>query len=157
MKFTLNNDHQSNPLMNTLLSGLLVFTLIFLTADIMVKAQHYGSTPIAIQTTLYGDEESFIEPIAFASLLEGIHADIFFAMMTLLTLGAVYGRVGRSKKLRIVLINLMMITALFSMIAPLMAHFVSPVWVTPWMISFVLWHATALAVTLVSLWRLRFP
>jgi phosphoglycerol transferase MdoB-like AlkP superfamily enzyme len=157
MKFTLNNDHQASRLMNTLLSGLLLFALLFLTADLIVKAQHYGLTPDKIMTTLYGNEEVFIDPIPFASLLETVHADIFFAMMTLLTLGAVYGRVGRSKSVRIILINLMMLSALVALAAPLLAYFVSPFWVDIWYVTFITWHVTALLITLIALWRLRYP
>ncbi len=157
MKFTLNNDHQASRLMNTLLSGLMVFILLFLVTDLIVKTYHYGFTTDAIATMLYGNEEEFIEPLPFASLLEGVHADIFFAMMTLLTLGAVYGRTGRSKRLRIILVNLMMLTALTAMIAPVLAYVHSAFWITVWIITAVSWHAIAMLVALIALWRLRFP
>ena len=157
MKFTLNNDHQANRLMNTLLSGLLLFTLLFLTADLIAKALHFGLTPEAVKTALFGDEEAFIDPLPFASLLESVHADIFFTMMTLLTLGAIYGRVGRSKRWRLILINVMMLSALVALAAPLLAYYVAAFWADVWYAAFILWHLTALLVTLIALWRLRFP
>lgn len=157
MKFTLNNDHQSNRMMNTLLSGLLLFCLLFLTADIILKAEHFGTTFAEISLALYGDEASFIDPMPFSTLLEGLHADIFFTMMTLLTLGAIYGRVGRSKKLRLILINIMMLSALLSLLAPLGAFFISSAWIMVWMAMFLIWHVIAIFVSIISLWRLHFP
>ncbi len=157
MKFTLNNDYHKSRLMNSLLSGLLLFSLFFLSADLVLKSDHYGYTPEQISTMVYGDADEFIEPIPFISLLEGLHADIFFAMMSLLTLGAIYGRVGRSKTLRIVLINIMMFSALVSLAAPLMVYFISGKWIVVWMASFIIWHASAFFIAIISFFRLKFP
>ena len=107
MKFTLNNDHQNNRYMNILLSGILIFTLFFLVSNVIVKKEFYGETPSEVVITIFGNEDVFIEPIPFSTLLEGVHADIFFTMMSLLTLGVIYGRVGRKKFLKILLINIM--------------------------------------------------
>ncbi|MEA1920195.1 MAG: hypothetical protein U9N52_10170 [Campylobacterota bacterium] len=153
----MNNDHQANRLMNTLLTGLLLFILLFLSADLLLKAQHYGYTLSQVESTLYGNEELFIDPLPLLSLLQGIHADIFFAMMILLSIGAVYGRVGRSKRLRIILINLTMFSALIALLAPFLALYLHKVWIFFWIFSSLLWHVLAIAISFVSLWRLRFP
>ncbi len=157
MKFTLNNDHQKNRSMNLLLSGLLVFVIFFLASDMIVKKEHYGYTYAQIKMSIFGDEEEFIEPLPFSSLLEGVHADIFFTMMTLLTLGAIYGRVGRSKKLSVFLINIMMLSAFFSVVSPFLVYFYSSELITLWISTFIVWHLTALFISFISLWRLKFP
>jgi len=72
--------------MRPLLGGLLLFILLFLTADIMLKDDHIGLTPTHLTQTLFGNEEEYIEPVTEHFLLELIHSDIFFIMMTLLNL-----------------------------------------------------------------------
>ncbi|MGB6020221.1 MAG: hypothetical protein WBF77_11575, partial [Sulfurimonadaceae bacterium] len=92
MKFTLVKDVKNDTLMRPLLGGLLLFILLFVSADILLRSDHIGLTPSALAQTLFGNEEEYIEPVTEHFLLEMIHSDIFFIMMTLLTLSAVYAR-----------------------------------------------------------------
>lgn len=157
MKFTLNNDHQKDRVMNTLLTGLMIFILLFLGFDLLFKSEQIGLSYETMYTTLFGDEEAFIDPLPFTSLLETIHADTFFAMMSLLTLGAVYGRVARSKRARVLLINITMLCALFSITTPLVAYYYSPQFIWFWLISLAIWHLGAMSMSIISLWRLHRP
>jgi hypothetical protein len=157
MKFTLNNDHHANRLMNHLLSGLSLFILIYLFADIFYKEHLHGLSYAQMHQTLYGNEELFIEPMPMITLLEALHADTFFAMMVLLTLGAVYGRVGRSYWLRIVLTHMTMFSALLSLAAPLISIFLFEAAIWVWWASFFIWHMGAMLMAFTVLWRLRFP
>lgn len=157
MKFTLNNDHQRDRLMNSLLTGLMLFILLFLGFDLLFKSEQIGLSYVTMSTTLFGDEEAFLDPLPFTSLLEIIHADTFFAMMLLLTLGAVYGRVGHAKRVRVILINITMLNALMSITTPLLAYYYSPLFIWFWLFSLLVWHAGAIAMSLISLWRLQRP
>ncbi len=157
MKFTLSNDHQKDRVMNTLLTGLMIFILLFLGFDLLFRSEQTGLTYTTMYTTLFGDEEAFLDPLPFSSLLEMLHADTFFAMMLLLTLGAVYGRVARSKIARVILINITMLSALLSIITPLLAYYYSPLFIWLWLITLFTWHTGAVAMSLISLWRLHRP
>lgn len=157
MRFTLIKDVRHDTLMRPLLGGLLLFILLFLSADIALRSGHIGLTPSALSQTLFGNEEEFIEPVTEHFLLEMIHSDIFFIMMTLLTLSAVYARLCQNQRLRLININLTMTAALFSIVLLPSAYYLSPLFVTPWIISFFTWHFLAIGMTLASLVYLFFP
>ena len=157
MKFTLIKDVKGDSLMRPLLGGLLLFILLFLTADILLKNDHIGLTPSHLSQTLFGNEEEYIEPVTEHFLLELMHSDIFFIMMTLLTLSAVYARLCQNKRLRLININITMIAALLSIVLLPLAYYLSPLFIMPWIISFFTWHFLAIIMSLASLFYLFVP
>ena len=157
MKFTLIKDVKGDSLMRPLLGGLLLFILLFLSADIVLKNDHIGLTPTQLSQTLFGNEEEYIEPVTEHFLLELMHSDIFFIMMTLLTLSAVYARLCQNKKLRLININITMTAALLSIIFLPLSYYLSAYFILPFIISFYTWHFMALMMTLGSLYYLFIP
>ena len=157
MKFTLIKDVKGDSLMRPLLSGLLLFILLFLSADILLKNDHIGLTQSHLAQTLFGNEEEYIEPVTEHFLLELMHSDIFFIMMTLLTLSAVYARLCQNKRLRLVNINITMIAALLSIVFLPLSYYLSPLFIMPCIISFLTWHFLAVIMTLASLFYLFVP
>ena len=143
--------------MRPILGGLLLFILLFLTADVVLKNDHIGLTPTALTQTLFGDEEEYIEPVTEHFLLELIHSDIFFMMMTLLTLSAVYARLCQNKSMRIVNINATMISALLTVLFLPLAYYLSAHFVLPYIITFYSWHILALFMAIASLYYLYIP
>jgi len=143
--------------MRPLLGGLLLFILLFLSADIVLKNDHIGLTSTQLAQTLYGNEAEYIEPVTEHFLLELMHSDIFFIMMTLLTLSAVYARLCQNKKLRLININITMTAALLSIIFLPLAYYLSAHFILPFIISFYTWHLMALMMTLGSLYYLFIP
>ncbi|MEE8588420.1 MAG: hypothetical protein V3S80_03620 [Sulfurimonadaceae bacterium] len=157
MKFTLIKDVKHDALMRPLLAGLLLFILLFLLSDIALRNDHIGLTASTLSQTLYGNEEAFIEPVTEHFLLELIHSDIFFIMMTLLTLSAVYARLCQNRRLHLININLTMVSALLSIILLPMAYYLSELFIMPWIVSFYTWHFLAIMMTLASLFYLFVP
>ena len=157
MKFTLIKDVKGDSLMRPLLGGLLLFILLFLSADIVLKNDHIGLTATQLSQTLFGNEEEYIEPVTEHFLLELMHSDIFFIMMTLLTLSAVYARLCQNKRLRLININITMTAALLSIIFLPLAYYVSALFIMPFIISFYTWHLMALMMTISSLYYLFIP
>jgi len=157
MKFTLVKDVKGDSFMRPLLGGLLLFILLFLSADIVLKNDHIGLTEQTLEQTLYGNEEEYIEAASEHFLLELMHSDIFFMMMTLLTLSAVYARLCQNKTLRLLNINATMIAALLTVILLPLAYYVSAGFILPYIITFYIWHILALMMTAASLFYLFFP
>jgi len=143
--------------MRPLLGGLLLFMLLFLSADVLLKSDHIGLTPSTLSQTLFGNEEEYIEPATEQFLLELIHSDIFFMMMTLLTLSTVYARLCQNRTIRIININATMITALLSILFLPLAYYVSKGFVLPYILSFYSWHILALFMAAASLYYLFIP
>ena len=143
--------------MRPLLGGLLLFILLFLSADILLKNEQIGLTPSHLSQTLFGNEEEYIEPVTEHFLLELIHSDIFFMMMTLLTLSAVYARLCQNRSMRVVNINATMITALLSILFLPLAYYLSAHFILPYIITFYSWHILALFMSMASLFYLFIP
>ncbi|MDA3946373.1 MAG: hypothetical protein PF439_06810 [Helicobacteraceae bacterium] len=157
MRFTLVKDIKNDTLMRPLLGGLLLFILLFVSADILLKSDHIGLTESKLTQTLFGNEEEYIEAVNEHFLLELIHSDIFFMMMTLLTLSAVYARLCQNRSLRIININVTMIAALLTIILLPSAYYVSAHFVLPYIVVFYIWHIMAFMMTLASLFYLFIP
>lgn len=116
-----------------------------------------GLTPSHLAQTLYGDEEAYVEAVSEHFLLELMHSDIFFMMMTLLTLSAIYARLCQNKTIRIVNINATMITALLTIIFLPLAYYYSSHFILAYIISFYAWHILAIFMVFASLFYLFIP
>ncbi len=156
MRFTLIKDLRQDASMRPILTGLLIFTLFYILADFIVKYFNFGVFPKAISLSLFGDEEQFIDPLSKASFLEFWHMEIFFIMMILLTLSAVFIRVAKNSNYKLFFLNTLMLSALFSLIALLLAYFVSSTFVIVYSFLYSLWHLTAIYMILYSLWKLHY-
>lgn len=153
MKFTLIKNIQNDKAMSLILKGFLSFILIFLISDILVKYFSFGITPDVINTTLFGNEEEFIDAITKSSFLEFWHTEIFFIMMILLTLSAIFIRL--SNKSKIVMTNTLMISAIISLITLPLAYFVSSDFVNIYLLTFFIWHLSAIYMIFYSFWKLN--
>ncbi|WP_324170616.1 hypothetical protein [Sulfurimonas sp.] len=139
--------------MSLILKGFLSFILLFLISDILVKYFSFGITPDAIYITLFGNEEEFIDPITKSYFLEFWHTEIFFIMMNLLTLSAIFIRL--SNKSKIAMTNILMISAIISLISLPMSFFISSDFVYIYLLTFFIWHLSAIYMILYSFWKLN--
>ncbi|WP_457743208.1 hypothetical protein [Sulfurimonas sp.] len=156
MKFTLVKDLTKDKSMKPILTGLLLFIVIYLLSDILVKQLNFGLFPYQISLTLFGDEEQYREPLSRAAFLEFWHSEIFFIMMLLLTLSAVFIRLVKNNRFKIIFLNLLMLCALLSLVSLLVAYFLLPFFVIAYSTLFIIWHITAIYISLYSLWKLHY-
>ena len=156
MRFTIIKDLKKNTVMTSLLKGMLSFFIIYLFSDVFVKQNTLGLFVSEITLSLFGNEEQFIDPMTKASFLEFIHGEIFFLMMLLLTLNAVFIRVFQNTKYSLVMTNVLLLSALISLTALFASYFLSKSFISLYVITFFLWHFFALEMSLHSLWRLSF-
>lgn len=143
MKFTLVKDLRQDPLMRPLLAGVLLFIALYLASDVYVKSELIGVSLPAAQVTFTGDEESFVEPISLTTLIEIVHGELFFMMLTLMTLCTIYARLRGGSRGARVLIHLTMLSALLSQAALVGAQMVSAELAVAWVTLFWCWHAAA--------------
>lgn len=156
MKFTLLKSLKQDSMMKPILSGLLIFTILYLISGILVKHSSFGLFELAIQTTLLGNEEEFLDPMSTASFLEFWHMEIFFIMMILLSLSAVFIRLCKNSRLNIVLLNLALLSALTSLISLVLSFYLSSSFIIFYVVSFFTWHLIALYMSVFSLWNLHY-
>ena len=153
MKFTLIKNIQKDSAMSLILKGFLLFILLYIIADVLVMNSSFGITVDTITTTLFGNEDEYIDPINEASFLEFWHTQIFFVMMILLTLNAIFIRVANRS--RVINTNILMISAITSLISLVLAFYVSNFFVNVYMWSYFIWHVMAVYMIVYSFWKLR--
>lgn len=139
--------------MSLILRGFLIFILLYLVSDIFVMKSNFGISPETLNATLFGDEEAYIDPMNEASFLEFWHTQIFFIMMILLTLSSIFIRVA--KKSRAILTNTLMISAILSLVSLPLAFYLSNLFVNIYLVTYFLWHITALYMIVYSFWKLN--
>ncbi len=141
--------------MKPLLNGLLLFIFLYLLFDVFVKSHTMGLSVSSVSATLFGNADEFLDPMNKSVFLEFVHMQIFFLMMILLTLSAVFVRLLHQKRNTILVLNIVMLFALLSPIALVAAYFYSTEFVGIYLFAFFTWHTLALYMTLTSLWELN--
>jgi len=154
VRFTLVKNLKKDRQMSTILIGLLSAILLYLLVDFFVKYFTIGLTPDALKLSLFGNEEEFVDPMGISSFLEFWHTEIFFIMMILLTLSAIYIRsVSQVKHYKFTL-NLVMSSAIVSLVSLPLAYYVSESFVYLYVFTYFLWHLGAIKMSLRSLLEL---
>ena len=155
MKFTLIKDLKQDFLMKPILSGLLIFTLLYLIADVIVKNATIGIFFNDIAYNLFGNEEEFLDPMLQSVFLEFWHIEIFFIMMILLSLSAVYIRLSTMSTINLIILNTTLLSAILSLVSIVLSYFVWDSFLIVYVISFFLWHILSFYMALISLWNLH--
>ncbi|MDH5464315.1 MAG: hypothetical protein OEW60_01725 [Thiovulaceae bacterium] len=139
MKFFVSGDikHQRKLVLAIFIVAL--FFILFLLSDMWVKSKLFGLTIHDVSQTLLGDEENFIEPYAFSTLLEMIHTDLFFVMMLFILSGALYFRIKKQSKRARIIMSIILLMVFVSMITPFVGlHYYLGSLL--WYYSFIIWH-----------------
>ncbi len=156
MRFTLIKDLKRDPTMKPILGGLISFILLYLISDVFVKKITIGLYPHDVKQTLFGNEEEFIEPLTQGSFLEFLHIEIFFVMMILLTLSAVYIRLRSNRAGSSIILHIVMISAILSILSIFAAYFASEIFIYVYVLSFLIWHIFAIYMAISSFWSLYY-
>ncbi|MBU0720249.1 hypothetical protein KJ877_02790 [bacterium] len=156
MKFTIIKDLSQDSMMKPILSGLLLFTILYLLSDIIVKHNSFGVLPNAIEMTLFGNEEEFLEGMGKTLFLEFWHVEIFFIMMVVFISSTIYTRLSNASKSAVVIVNIMMISSMISLISLPIAYFLSSYFISVYAVTFFIWHFLALYISLFSIKRLYY-
>jgi hypothetical protein len=119
--------------------------------DVLLHHHQIGLTLTTATDTILGNEEEFLDPILFDSILERVHADILSAMITLMILTTILVRLRPKSKQR--LVHLSFITAILSQVALLLAPS-APLFISIWIVLFLLWHLLSLILGLSIMWKL---
>lgn len=156
MRFTLIKDLKQDSSMNPILNGLLIFTIMYLFADLLVMKSSLGLFEQEIYKTLYGDIDEFLDPMSKTVFLEFIHTQIFFMMMILFTLSTVYMRLAYKLSYSLFAVNILLMSALMSLIMLGLSYYVKKEFISLYVITFFVWHIVAFYMAFFSLWSLNF-
>lgn len=156
MKFLVTKDLAHSKLLAYLMGSVVIAICIYLVLDFALHSYVVGSDIASIKSTLFGNSETFEEPILIDSLVLQVHIDFFMTIFSLLILSSIYIRLYSQTSIVRWTIHGLFLSGLFSPISLLLAYFWSEVFVYLWIISFLLWHVMAFVLSLMIVKRLNF-
>jgi hypothetical protein len=151
MKFTVIKDLRKDRIMRPILSSALLFGMLFIVADLFVKHNGFGITPTAIKMSVLGDEEQFLDPLGKNVFLEFWHVEIFSIMMVCFIVSTIYIRLSNGSKKALFIVNVMLISAILSLVFLPLLYFLSSSFIYPYLFTFYTWHLCAFFASAVSL------
>ncbi len=156
MKFLVTKDLAHSTLLTYLMSAVVCMLLLYIGFDTVLHAYVIGLDIHSVSVTLFGDVENFVEPILIDSLLLQVHIDLFMTLFALLILSSIYIRLYSSKPMTKWIVHLLFILGMLAPVTLILAYFVSALFTTMWLMSFILWHILASVVALMILKKLLF-
>ena len=156
MKFLVTKDLSHSRLLAYLMGSVVFAILLYLVMDVVLHSYVIGSNMAGIHSTLYGNAETFEEPILIDSLLLQVHIDLFMTLFALLILSSVYIRLHEKTKMLRVTVHGLFLLGILSPVFLLLSYLWSEIFVVFWVGTFLLWHALAFIVSLTIFRRLNF-
>lgn len=156
MKFLVTKDLGYSKLLAYLMGTIMVTILMYLILDIIMHSYVIGSDITSIQSTLFGNIETFEEPILIDSLLLQVHIDLFMTLFALLILSSIYIRLYTTSPFVKIVIHSLFLLGMTSPIFLLIAYLWIEKFVYLWLASFLLWHIMACILSIMILKRLDF-
>jgi len=141
-----------NPLLKYLIIFLVVTLLLYLGFDLLLHQQQIGLTLSRATDTIMGNEEAFLDPILFDTLLERTHFNILSSMLTLMLLALILIRFNPTPKQY--LVHASFLTAILSHVTLLLSSS-HTLFIGLWIGFFSLWHLLAFLMGIKIIWSLR--
>ena len=156
MKFLVTKDLGHSRLLAYLMGAVVIAILIYLVLDMIMHSYVIGSDMTGIKSTLFGDAETFEEPILIDSLLLQVHIDFFMTLFALLILASIYIRLYSQSPFVKVVIHTLFSFGIFTPIFLLLAYLWAEIFVYIWLGSFLLWHVIAFVISVMILKKLNY-
>ena len=156
MKFLVTKDLSHSRLLSYLIAAVVLTILLYLGLDVLLHHYVIGLDIPTIQTNLYGNVETFEEPLLIDSLLLQVHIDLFMTLFALLILTSIYIRLYANTRFIKPLLHTVLGLGIATPIFLLMAYLSSHIFIYIWLFSFFTWHAISIFVSLAILKKLSF-
>ena len=156
MKFLISNELTHVALLKYLMLAVSVALFFYLVLDVAMHGYVLGFDLPSIQSTLYGNEEEYIEPILIDSLLLQVHIDLFMMLFSMMIIASIYIRLYSDKSITKWLVHMLFILGLLTPLFLLVAYFTSMPFAYAWVVSFMLGHLLSLGMSLASIKKLLF-
>ncbi len=156
MKFLVTKDLSHSRLLAYLVGSVVFAILIYLVLDLILHSYVIGSDMTSIKSTLFGNVETFEEPILIDSLLLQVHIDLFMTLFALLILSSIYIRLYEKTSILKWTVHSLFVLGIITPLFLLLAYFGFKIFIYFWLGSFILWHLMAISVSLLIFERLNF-
>jgi len=156
VKFLVTKDLAHSRLLAYLMALVVFSILIYLVLDVFLHGYVIGWDIENIKNTLFGNIETFEEPILIDSLLLQVHIDLFMTLFALLILSSIYIRLYEKTSMMKKTVHILFLLGMLSPLFLLVAYFWSKWFLYAWVAGFVVWHLMALVLSLMVFTRLNF-
>ncbi len=143
---------KKTPLLRQLILFLVISLLLYLGLDILLHHEQIGLNLTQVTNTILGNEEEFLDPILFDSLLERSHFNILSSMITLMLLAVIL--IHLQPKQKSFILHFSFATAILSHVV-LLLTLTSHLFIGLWIGLFILWHLLAFFMGFQILWSLK--
>ncbi len=154
MKFLVTKDLAHATLLGNLMSAVMFAIMFYLGLDVVLHGYVIGWDIPSIYTTLYGNAETFEEPILIDSLLLQVHIDLFMTLFAVLILTAIYIRLFSKNSKTKKVVHVVFLLGILAPIFLLLAFFTGKIFVYLWIAGFLLWHLFAIFIAIAILKKL---
>ena len=156
MKFLVTKDLAHSQLLAYLIAAVLTAILLYLGLDVILHGYVIGFDMTAIHSTLFGNAETFEEPVLIDSLLLQVHIDLFITIFVLLIISSVYIRLHDKTTVMKWILHALFVSGLLAPLSLLLAYFWSEIFVMVWVVAFIGWHLLASVIAASLFTRLNF-
>jgi len=156
VKFLVTKDLAHSRLLAYLMGAVVMALLLYLAMDVTLHAYVIGADLSGIKSTLFGNVETFEEPILIDSLLLQVHVDLFMTLFALLILSSIYIRLYAKTSLMKIVLHTLFLSGMTAPVFLLLAYLWDELFVYFWLGSFFLWHVVAVLLSLMIFRRLNF-
>ncbi len=156
MKFLVTKDLAHSRLLAYLMGSVIFAILLYLGLDVVLHGYVIGWDIEGINNTLFGNTETFEEPVLIDSLLLQVHIDLFMTIFALLILSSIYIRLHDKTGTVKWVLHILFTVGLLAPLSLLLAYFWSEAFVWVWVAAFLLWHLLAVIIALSIFPRLNF-
>ena len=151
MQFTLIKNIRKNSSFRWMLVGLLSAEILFLPLHLLLNGLKIGWYPAQIIDTIVGNEEAFIDPLPFEELLLQAHTNLFYSVILLTLVLAIYIRTLASPAKVLPIMAILYASALFAQVALILVPWFGYVAAICWLISMWSWHLLSAWISILSL------
>ncbi len=139
--------------MSLIIRSLLIFTALFVAVNAAVLNGLFGSDYDEVYKTLFGDEETFLDPLSKESFYLYLHTTSFFVTMLFSIISSIFIRLFDSVTMQKIVVWSIFLSSSSLLIGLFGAFEISKHFIWLYIISFYIWTIVTMSVSLCCIWR----
>ena len=156
MKFFVSKDIRENCSLVTMLSGMMVMLLAYVSGSFWLMAESIGVDADTVKGNLLGSESMFTDPMELTAMVEMIHSAFFIGPIGIMIVVSILLRLSRNDRA-----NLWVTVTLFGSFALMygslfLIRFVSEGWTAAYQVAMTGYHGVMALTSLWIVYRLWF-
>jgi len=154
MKFLASKKLSDNAPLRLVMIWMLLGLFIASIMNIIQKSIDFGITPLQWSAAILGDEEQFLEPMAYQDILLSLHTDLFGLILLFILISSMGVRLNVSNRLKMLILGSSVLSLLLYPLFMLSTPLMQSAGVIASIVSFLIFHLLMIFMDLYSLLEL---